>query len=43
MTRYNATLTILAVHGRLDVYDTRATYSRRPRTIVILGTRYIIG
>ena len=38
-----ALLTLLAAHNRLDKFDPNATYSRRPRTLVLLGERWIIG
>jgi len=37
-----AALTVLAAHGRLDEFDPAATYSRRMRTRVLLGKRWIV-
>lgn len=34
---------VLAANGELEVFDPAAYYSRRMRTQVINGTRYIIG
>lgn len=44
-----AALTVLAANGKLERYDEAGVkagthvYSRRPRTQVILGERYVIG
>jgi hypothetical protein len=38
-----AAWTILAAHGRLERYNERATYSRRPKTRRLLGARFIVG
>jgi len=38
-----AVLVVLAANGRLDEFDPDTVYSRRPKTKVILGKRYIIG
>lgn len=37
-----AALTVLAAHGQLDEFDANATYSRRPRTRVLLGKRWLV-
>ena len=39
---HTAALTLLAAHGALEVFDPAAVYSRRPRTLVINGTRYLV-
>ena len=39
---HDAALVVLATHGRLDPFDPHAVYSRRMRTRVINGTRYIV-
>lgn len=37
-----AALTVLAANGRLEKFDPQATYwPRRPRTIVLLGERWL--
>ncbi len=38
-----AALTVLAAHSRLEAFDPAAVTSRRPKTRVLLGTRYIVG
>ena len=34
---------VLARHGELERFDSRTIYSRRPRTTVVDGERYIVG
>ena len=38
-----AALTVLAAHGCLEEFDPAAVCSRRPRTRVLLGKRWVIG
>ena len=39
----SAALVLLATHGRLERYDPAWVYSRRPRTRLINGDRYVVG
>lgn len=34
---------VLAAHGRLEQYDPSVIWTRRPRTALVNGLRYIVG